>query len=232
MISKYARTNTRWPIHNFSCILSLSLFSTPCPILFPSPLLLFPLYYPFYRGCLRFIGHGSVARVGVEDSLGVSLCMCVKPVTPICLVCTACFSAGKGSAAVSIDGRRPISFCFRTPPPNSISARVSSTSPDTNANVSRVIGIFETAVCHCRSLFTRYHPSPLPIGENPTMQPVYTCLPLYFLPPLFFSSLFFLFSRPPLSSSYKSAFNEREREKRENLRNRVIETTLYPPPYE
>lgn len=178
---------------------------------FSIPLLLFPLYYPFYRGCLRFIGHGSVARVGVEDSLGVSLCMCVKPVTPICLVCTACFSAGKGSAAVSIDGRRPISFCFRTPPPNSISARVSSTSPDTNANVSRVIGIFETAVCHCRSLFTRYHPSPLPIGENPTMQPVYTCLPLYFLPPLFFSSLFFLFSRPPLSSSYKSAFNEREK---------------------
>lgn len=30
MISKYARTNTRWPIHNFSCILSL-----PSPLSFP-----------------------------------------------------------------------------------------------------------------------------------------------------------------------------------------------------
>lgn len=113
----------------------------------------------------------------------------------------------------------PFVFVLRR---RTISARVSSTSPDTNANVSRVIGIFETAVCHCRSLFTRYHPSPLPIGENPTMQPVYTCLPLYFLPPLFFSSLFFFFSRPPLSSSYKSAFNERERER--ERREKICET--------
>lgn len=114
-----------------------------------------------------------------------------------------------GLHGVFLRGGREVRSCFdrrsktyfllfrRTPPPNSISARVSSTSPDTN--VSRVIGIFETAVCHCRSLFTRYHPHPPPPlltwihrGENPTMQ---ACLyaPTMCLPLIFPSASIFFF---------------------------------------
>lgn len=156
-----------------------------------------------------------------------------------------------GLHGVFLRGGREVRSCFdrrsktyfllfrRTPPPNSISARVSSTSPDTN--VSRVIGIFETAVCHCRSLFTRYHPHPPPPFMDPSgRESNYAGLSIcaYNVPPanisfrLYFF-LSFLSSRSPLSSSYKSAFNEREREW-ENLWNRLIlnrpiETTLYPP---
>lgn len=102
----------------------------------------------------------------------------------------------------------------------SISARVSSTSPDTSANVSRVIGIFETAVCHCRSFSLRYHPPTDPsVRIQLCLYMPTVCPPLYFLPPLFFSSsLFFLFSRSPISSSYKSFFYERERERKEEER--------------
>lgn len=196
--NEYSLTHSQFQLHSLSPLppsLSHSVsnpFSIPSPPL--SPLLPFlprlPAFYRTWVGCARGWCGGFAG--------GVSLCMCVKPVTPICLVCTACFSAGEGVRSC-FDRRSKTYFLLfrRTPPPNSISARVSSTSPDTN--VSRVIGIFETAVCHCRSLFTRYHPHPPPPlltwihrGENPTMQ---ACLyaPTMCLPLIFPSASIFFF---------------------------------------
>lgn len=110
--NEYSLTHSQFQLHSLSPLPPL--FPTRCPILFPSPLLLFPLYYPFYRGCLRFIGHGSVARVGgVEDSPEVSPSACVSNRSPLFVWFARRVSPrGRGSAAVSIDGRRPISFCF------------------------------------------------------------------------------------------------------------------------
>lgn len=217
--NEYSLTHSQFQLHSLSPLppsLSHSVsnpFSIPSPPL--SPLLPFlprlPAFYRTWVGCARGWCGGFAG--------GVSLCMCVKPVTPICLVCTACFSAGEGVRSC-FDRRSKTYFLLfrRTPPPNSISARVSSTSPDTN--VSRVIGIFETAVCHCRSLFTRYHPHPPPPFMDPSgRESNYAGLSIcaYNVPPanisfrLYFF-LSFLSSRSPLSSSYKSAFNERERE--------------------
>lgn len=114
--NEYSLTHSQFQLHSLSPLppsLSHSVsnpFSIPSPPL--SPLLPFlprlPAFYRTWVGCARGWCGGFAG--------GVSLCMCVKPVTPICLVCTACFSAGEGrSAAVSIDGRRPISFCFVVP---------------------------------------------------------------------------------------------------------------------
>lgn len=113
--NEYSLTHSQFQLHSLSPLPPL--FPTRCPILFPSPLLLFPLYYPFYRGCLRFIGHGSVARVGgVEDSPEVSPSACVSNRSPLFVWFARRVSPrGRGSAAVSIDGRRPISFCFVVP---------------------------------------------------------------------------------------------------------------------
>ena len=112
MISKYARTNTRWPIHNFSYIPSLSLSLSlsvsvsvwhflalsHTPLLFsslpPSLSLSLCLSLCFPSLLLPFLPWLSVfyrtpvgsARVVVCVCVCVCVCVRVKPVNPIYLV--------------------------------------------------------------------------------------------------------------------------------------------------
>lgn len=118
-----------------------------------------------------------------------------KPVTPICLVARRVSPRGRASQLFR-SKTHFLLFSFSAvilrPPSDSISTRFVHASPDTN--VSRVIGIFETAVCHCHRV---YHPPTIPrIWIHPVRIQIlsdvcivsqrYACLPLYFLPPLFF----------------------------------------------
>lgn len=80
--NEYSLTHSQFQLHSLSPLPPSLSHSVSNP--FSIPLLLFPLYYPFYRGCLCFIGHGSVARVGgVEDSPEVSPSACVSNRSPL-----------------------------------------------------------------------------------------------------------------------------------------------------
>lgn len=229
--NEYSLTHSQFQLHSLSPLPPL--FPTRCPILFPSPLLLFPLYYPFYRGCLRFIGHGSVARVGgVEDSPEVSPSACVSNRSPLFVWFARRVSPrGRGSAAVSIDGRRPISFCFVVPRRRTLfphafrpHRRTQTLAVWLASSKLRSVTVvpFSLVTIHIPLLLSWIHR-----GENPTMQ---ACLyaPTMCLPLIFPSASIFFFPSSLRVLPFRPLINPLLTRERERVRKFVKPTDFEP----
>ena len=165
MISKYARTNTRWPIHNFSYIPSLSfslwhflaLSHTPFPFSSLSRFASLPLYYPFCHDCLCFIGHWSAQRC-------MCVCVCAPNRSTLFIWLRGVFLRGKASAAVSIG--QPIFFCFSFPcvtPVWLCPTRFVHTDGRKTGEVNRVwLASSKLVARHCRPCPLVTHPFAIP----------------------------------------------------------------------